>query len=68
MDRIAEFVDLSDADRFRRMKGANDYDVVAGINLPWAVLPRQRYATEFRSDQPPESVAFDDDLEDDDER
>jgi hypothetical protein len=58
-ERIAEFGDLDDANRFRRMKGAADYDVVAGINLPWAVMPKIRYASNLgRSDEPAESEPF----------
>ena len=72
--RIAEFLELDDAARFRKMKGANDYDVCGGINLPWAVMPKQTYSTNFATDSPPErsyvnqddpdDIDFDSDLED----
>ncbi len=54
-ERIAEFGDLDDANRFRRMKGAADYDVVAGINLPWAVMPKARSYADAGQFEPADS-------------
>jgi hypothetical protein len=63
-ERIAEFADAQDALRFAKLKGP-DYEVCGGINYMYAVIPKRRYATEFRSDQPPESVAMNSHEDDD---
>ena len=66
-ERIAEFVELEDANSFRRMKGKDYYEVVAGINLPWAVMPKILYAGNFNQDEPADLFVYDDDPREDDE-
>jgi hypothetical protein len=51
--RIAEFEDLDDANRFRRMKGPADYEVVAGINYHWAVMRKIQYASNLGNPESP---------------
>lgn len=55
MSRIAEFNDANDALRFARMKG-DDYTVVGGIHLLYAVMPRPVYFDHGDGFSPPEAL------------
>lgn len=78
MSRIAEFAESDDAMRFANMKG-DDFTVVGGINLPYAVMPKVRYPLNCGPFEPsdaggvvpcsdPDDVDFDSDLTDEETR
>jgi hypothetical protein len=52
-ERIAEFLSSDDAWAFRNMKGRDAYEVVGGITLPWAVMPKIQYATNLGNPESP---------------
>ncbi len=69
-ERIAEFIEDSDAMAFMRMKnreaGEDIFTVCGGIHLPLAVMPKIRYATNLgRPNEPAETAAFDNDYDED---
>lgn len=51
-ERIAEFQTLGDAQAFRNLKGKDDFDVVGGIRMNYAVMPKQRYALDCGNSEP----------------
>lgn len=64
-ERIAEFMQAEDARRFAKLKG-DDYEVVGGISMPYAVMPKILYAAGFSQEEPPELFHYDDDPKEDD--
>lgn len=50
-DRIAEFISPDDALLFARVKGS-DFHVCGGINLPYAVRPKERHELATGREEP----------------
>lgn len=56
MSRLAEFVWLEDAQDFQRMKGKDAFEICAGINMNWAVLPKRMEAINHSPFEPADVV------------
>lgn len=59
MYRIAEFESDEDAMLFLRLKGKEDFTLVGGINLPFAVAQKRSRAIYRGRDEPPDFVTDD---------
>ena len=53
-ERIAEFLEIEDAQLFLRAKGKDSYHICGGIDLPYAVRPKEVIAIYRGPYEPPD--------------